>query len=85
MGHHHHNHGEHHGAWQPGGQWVGGFYGVPTTTIYNGAPLGHYQPMYAYPVGHPYHHSNFHYMGQPIGAYQHGYAYPVGHPYHGFH
>jgi len=88
MGHHHdHNYSSapYYGAPPSGGAWVGGFGHVAPTTVYNGAPVGYYQPNYAYPDGHPYHHSNFQYNGAPLGAYQAGGNYPMGHPYHHHH
>jgi hypothetical protein len=39
-------------------------------TIWNGMPIGAYQPGFMYPFGHPYHHDNFLFNGASIGVYQ---------------
>jgi len=65
--------------------WNGGFCGVEPHHHWNGQPVGHYQPGYAYPVGHPYHHDSLRWNGEPLGPYQQGFAYPDGHPYYHHH
>jgi len=57
---------------------------ISPTTLYQGQPIGNYDPAFNYAADHPYHHSHFQFNNQPLGQYQSGTQYPVGHPYSSF-